>query len=90
MAPRITLRQLATFTAIAVYLLVRGQFPMLVNNALMLFLTIGAIPMVAREADWLDMAAAILLAAAYTGGLLWVALMVGKRRAATAARARTA
>ena len=67
---------------LAIYCLVMGWVPVLVNNSFMLFLTVGTIPVVSALNAFLDMGAAVLLAAALLGGLLLVAGVITRNRAA--------
>lgn len=57
----------------AVYLLIRGQAGLIVNHAFMLLLTLGNPMVFEKDADFVAAAAAILIAAAYAGGLAYVA-----------------
>lgn len=59
----------------AVYLYILQAWPFVANHALLLFLTVGTIPALQAQADFAAMAAAVLLGAAYCGGL---ALLMGK------------
>lgn len=67
---------------LAVYALLLGWAPTLVNNGFMLMLTIGTIPAVQREAAFAGMACAILLVAAMMGALLLAGGMLARRRSA--------
>lgn len=53
----------------AVYLYILQAWPLVANHALLLFLTVGTIPALQAQADFAAMAAAVLLGAAYCGGL---------------------
>jgi len=57
---------------IAVYLLIRGQAGLLINNAFMLLLTLGNPIVFERDADFAAAAIAILAAAAYAGALAFL------------------
>jgi hypothetical protein len=61
----------------AIYALIMGWVPLLVNNATMLFLTIGTIPALQQMATIAEMALSVLLAAVLIGA----GLMVQKMRA---------
>lgn len=65
----------------AIYARIMGWLPLLVNDAMMLFLTVGGIPAVRDSATLLQMAVAAVVAAAYAGLLV----LVGRRLAATRA-----
>jgi hypothetical protein len=54
---------------LAVYAKIMGYLPILVNNALMLFLVLGTIPALAHAETLAQIARAVVVAAAYTGGL---------------------
>jgi len=56
----------------AVYCLLLGRLPLLINNAGMLFLTIGTIPEIQAHANFPRAALAVTLAALYFGGLIAV------------------
>jgi hypothetical protein len=68
----------------AVYCLLLGWLPLLINNGAMLFLTIGTIPEIQAHASFPQAALAVTLAAFYFGGLL--ALLSLARRSAPAPR----
>lgn len=75
----------------SLYLLVRNQAYVLVNYAFMLFLTIGTSFTFKAQSDYIAATIAILLAAAYSGGLLLMMKAIGARRAkATEAKLRSA
>lgn len=61
----------------AIYALIMGWAPLLVNNAAMLFLTVGTIPALHQTATIAEMALSALLAV----GLIGAALLVKKVRA---------
>lgn len=69
---------------LAIYALLMGWVPILVNNAFMLFLTVLSIPAVLRDAQFVGIAAAVVLAAAYAGALLAIGGLVARRRARVA------
>jgi hypothetical protein len=56
----------------AIYADIRKSCPLALNPAFMLFLTLGTVPPVVKEADFLGMALAILLSASYFGGVLFL------------------
>ena len=62
---------------LAIYALIMGWVPMLVNYAFMLFLTVGSIPELHGEATLGAMAWAVIVAAVY----LWVLVTLGKKLA---------
>lgn len=66
------------------YLLVRGHLALVVNNAAMLFLTVGTISHVQAHASFRGLFVSFALAVAFFGGLLWV---FEKIRSAASARA---
>jgi hypothetical protein len=67
----------------AIYALVMGWLPLVVNNAMMLLLTVGTIEAIQRAADFAGMAASILLAAALGGLLLLVSRAMARRGSAS-------
>lgn len=54
----------------AIYSLIMGWLPLIVNNAAMLFLTVGTIPALHQAATLGEMARSVLLAVALLGGVL--------------------
>ncbi len=64
----------------AIYALVMGWLPRLVNNAMMLLLTVGTIDAIQRDEDFAGMAGSILLAAALAALPLLIARVVRQRR----------
>lgn len=73
--------------ALSIYLIVRQQVPMLINNAFMLLLTVGTSFAFAADLHFGAAAAAILLAAAYTGGLVLIGRAVASRNSKATASA---
>ena len=73
-----------TLILAAIYALVMGWATILVNNGFMLLLTIGTIPPVQAQADFIGMAFSILLAAAMMGLLLLVGGLMATRAKKTA------
>jgi hypothetical protein len=69
---------------LAIYALLMGWVPMLVNYAFMLMLTIATIPAVKAEAAFLGMACSVLLAAALLGALLLAGSRAARKAQATA------
>jgi len=67
-----------SFILAAIYAMIMGWVPILVNNATMLFLTVGTIPALHATATIAEMALSVLLAAAILG----VAGVIIKLRAA--------
>lgn len=63
---------------LAIYALIMGWVPVLVNNAFMLFLTVGTIPALQEGVTLSQMARAVVVAAIYVGLLV----LVGKKLAA--------
>lgn len=61
----------------AVYARIMGWLPLLVNDAMMLFLTVGGIPAVRDGATLSQMARAVVVAAAYVG----VLVLIGRKLA---------
>lgn len=56
----------------AVYASLVGWVPLLINTSFMIYLTVVAIPAVQAQADFLGIAGAILLAAAFAGALILI------------------
>lgn len=63
---------------LAIYAIIMGWVPMLVNNAFMLFLTVGTIPALQQDVTLSQMARAVVIAAVYVGALV----LLGKKLAA--------
>ena len=63
---------------LAIYAIIMGWVPVLVNNAFMLFLTVGSIPALHEQTTLGAMAWAVVVAAVYLGALV----MLGKKLAA--------
>lgn len=63
---------------LAIYAIIMGWVPMLVNNAFMLFLTVGTIPALHQDVTLSQMARAIVVAAIYVA----VLVMLGKKLSA--------
>lgn len=57
---------------LAIFLQVRNTVPVLINTPFMLYLTVGTIPAVGKMEDYPGMAFALLIAAAFAGGLMWL------------------
>jgi len=68
----------------AIYALLMGWVPVLVNYGYMLMLTIATIPAVKEEAAFVGMACSILLAAALMGALLLAGRFAARRTGTTA------
>lgn len=68
---------------LAIYCQVMGWFALVINMATMLFLTVATIPFVQKQADFTEMAMAVVLAVLYFGGLAFTAAKL-KRPAAQA------
>jgi len=62
-----------------VYCSVMGWLKLLVNNATMLFLTVFTIVHIQEHGAFSSMAAALLLAVVFFGGLFWVGMFFKKR-----------
>lgn len=70
--------------ALSIYLLIRGQFPLLINNAFMLQLTVGASIAFDTTEDYAAAAVSIALAATYAGALTLLGKIIPARsKAAT-------
>lgn len=63
---------------LAIYAIIMGWVPVLVNNAFMLFLTVGTIPALQQDVTLSQMARAVVVAAIYVGVLVFA----GKKLAA--------
>jgi len=72
---------------LAIFMQVRNSLPQLVNLSFMLYLTVGTIPAVAALNDYPGMAYALLVAAAFCGGLIW---LMGRVSGASKAQPATA
>lgn len=57
---------------VAIFVQIRNSAPLLVNAAFMLYLTVGTIPAVGAMEDFPGMAFALVVGAAYCGGLFWL------------------
>lgn len=68
----------------AIYALLMGWVPTLVNYGYMLMLTIATIPAVKEEAAFVEMGCSILLAAALMGALLLAGMMAARKSRAPA------
>ena len=68
----------------SIYLLIRGQAAVLVNYAFMLLLTIGTCAAFTTDADYAAAAAAIVLAALYSGGIVLLGMTIMSRKAKAA------
>ncbi|MDB5577012.1 MAG: hypothetical protein JWR80_2188 [Bradyrhizobium sp.] len=68
----------------AVYVQLRALCPLVINLAFMLHLTLGTVPSVAKDADFIGMGMAILLAASFFGGLLFLVRWLNRKRSASA------
>jgi hypothetical protein len=68
----------------AVFCLIRGQFGLVVNNSMMLYLTVATIPDIKIADNVLEMAAALLVAAGYSFAVATMLGWVMARRAAKA------
>ncbi|MBU3948005.1 MAG: hypothetical protein KJ882_05745 [Proteobacteria bacterium] len=64
---------------VLVYCLVMGWAKKLVNNATMLFLTVGTIPHLQANGDFPRMFSALIVGIIFFGGLLWLGGLVGKK-----------
>jgi hypothetical protein len=64
----------------AVYALVMGWLPLVVNNAMMLLLTVGTIGVIQEKADFAGMSASVLLGGALAGLMLFVGRMMARRK----------
>lgn len=66
---------------VLVYCSVMGWAKPFVNNATMLFLTVGTIPTIQAHGDFAQIFSALMLGVVFFGGLLGLGTMIGKRRA---------
>ena len=57
---------------LAIFVQIRNSAPLLVNASFMLFLTVGTIPAVGALEDYPGLALALVVGAAYCGGLVWL------------------
>ncbi|WP_162987154.1 hypothetical protein [Sphingomonas paeninsulae] len=64
----------------AVYALVMGWLPLVVNNAMMLLLTVGTIGVIQEKADFSGIAASALLGGALAGLMLLIGRMMARRK----------
>lgn len=69
---------------VAVYALLMGWVPILINYSFMLMLTIATIPTVKEEANFIGMACSILLAAALMGALVLPGVLAARKTRTTA------
>lgn len=67
----------------AIYVQIRDLWPLVINLPFMLFMTLGLVPQVAEQADFVGMGFAVIFAAAYFGGAQYLGVRLA-RRAATA------
>jgi hypothetical protein len=65
---------------VAVYMLIMGWMPMVVNNAMMLLLTVGTIGTVQAKGDFAGMAASVLLAGGLSALILAIGRMMSRRK----------
>lgn len=65
---------------LAIYALIMGWVPLLVNNAFMLFLTVGTIPALQEGITLSQMARAVVVAAIYVGGLVLLGKKLGGKQ----------
>ncbi|HEY4546597.1 MAG TPA: hypothetical protein VIG90_09260 [Pedomonas sp.] len=70
---------------LAIYAQIRNSVPLLVNASFMLYLTVGTIPAVGAQEDYPGMAFALIVGAAYCGGLVWLMGRLAGAKAQTAA-----
>ena len=68
----------------AIYIQIRELFPLVINLAFMLYLTLGTVPAVAETADFIGMGIAVLLAASFFGGLMFLVGRWNRKRSALA------
>ena len=62
---------------LAIYAIIMGWVPLLVNNAFMLFLTVGTIPALQEGITLSQMARAVVVAAIYVGALVLLGKKLG-------------
>lgn len=73
---------------VAIFVQIRNSAPLLVNAAFMLYLTVGTIPAVGAMENYPGMAFALVVGAAYCGGLIWLmGRLSGAGKAKSAAQA---
>lgn len=65
-----------------IYCQVMGWFPLAVNNATMLFLTVGTIPMIQSGGDFPKLFVALAVGMVFFPGLAWAGSLVARRSAA--------
>lgn len=70
--------------AAAIFCLIRGQFGLVVNNSMMLFLTVATIPDIKIADNVLEMTAAVLVAAGYSFAFATMLGWIMARRASRA------
>jgi hypothetical protein len=75
---------------VALYLLLIQQVSVLCNQSYMLFVTVGAIPLLPDTKIFVSMVEAIFLSAVYFGLIVWALNHIGARRAVKAAAAAAA
>jgi len=68
----------------AIYVQIRELCPLFINLAFMLYLALGTVPPIATEADFIGMGLAILLAASFFGGVLFLVRRLNRKRSASA------
>ncbi|AGH48802.1 hypothetical protein G432_05375 [Sphingomonas sp. MM-1] len=81
---------MALFLAVVlllVYAIIMGWAPIAVNMATMIFLTVGTVPHVQANADFLQIFYGIAAGIVYFGGLALIAGALSKKKAATPAEA---
>lgn len=70
-----------------IYCQIMGWFPVAVNAATMLFLTVGTIPLIQSNADFPKLFVALAVGIVFFPGLAWIGTQVTQRSAARRARA---
>ncbi len=64
---------------VAIYFLLVGWAPLIVNQAYMLMVTVSTIPAIGAPPQHVGMAVAMTLAAIYFGAIVWALKMIGDR-----------
>lgn len=68
--------------AAAVFLHISQLVPFFINSATMLFLTVGAAPIILSQTDFVELTAAMVIGATLFGGIVFAARWIGSRSAA--------
>lgn len=68
--------------AAAVFVHIAKLLPFVINSAAMLFLTIGAAPIILSQTDFVELTASMMVGACFFGGIVFIARWVGARASA--------